>query len=346
MNFLPLAALAASLTCALPAQNANVTVLHGIPGLPKPVEVFANDSRLFSFDFGEQRGPLSLPPGTYDLQVKLDGNTVLRAPASVAAGRSYSAIAHLKVSTGITLSIYENDISALDAGQARVSVRHTADAPAVDVRLTRGWWPVTTIRNLANPGQAVAELPARDYRASLFAAGTWTRAFGPVDLPLPSQFATIVYAVGSLSGESFTLLVQTIDLRPELSARILGVACAGTIGVSTNRPEFGKPFQVTLRGGPAGGHAVLNFGLSDRRILFLPLPLDLDLLGAPGCSLYTSIEGIQLVRTDRMGNGSYTVTLPSDWAPEFRGLYLQYWFAAPRQNRLGAGFTDYVAISQ
>ena len=46
------------LLATLPAQDARLTVLHGVPGLPAPVQVFANGNQLFSFEYGEQRGPL------------------------------------------------------------------------------------------------------------------------------------------------------------------------------------------------------------------------------------------------------------------------------------------------
>jgi hypothetical protein len=39
------------LLAALPAQDATVTVLHGIPCLGAPVTVAANGANLFSFDF-------------------------------------------------------------------------------------------------------------------------------------------------------------------------------------------------------------------------------------------------------------------------------------------------------
>ena len=92
--FRPIGA-AALLLALLPAQDAKVTVLHGVPGLPAPVQVFANGNQLFSFDYGDQRGPLSLPAGAYQLDVRLNGSTILSTNANVAAGLDYSVVANL-----------------------------------------------------------------------------------------------------------------------------------------------------------------------------------------------------------------------------------------------------------
>jgi hypothetical protein len=39
------------------AGTGNLTVIHGISGLPQPVDVYANGNKLFSFDFNEVPGP-------------------------------------------------------------------------------------------------------------------------------------------------------------------------------------------------------------------------------------------------------------------------------------------------
>ena len=82
------------------AQNADLTVLHGVPGLSGPVDVLANGNQLFSFDFGDQEGPLSLAPGAYAIDVQLNGSSILSANVNLAADTDYSAIAHLDANLG------------------------------------------------------------------------------------------------------------------------------------------------------------------------------------------------------------------------------------------------------
>jgi hypothetical protein len=205
------------------ATKATVTVIHAIPGLPEPVEVFANGGSLFTFDYKDVAGPLDLEPGTYDLEVKLAGTTVLSASATVEAGKNYTAIAHLTNvpggDPGIALSLFENSAMGTGPGRTRLTVRHVADAPAVDIDLYRGGGKrlVAGAENVSNtdggtPGQVgpVAIRPGA-YRASLYVAGTETLAFESDKVVLNPHEAYVVYAIGSISGGTFELFVQKIE---------------------------------------------------------------------------------------------------------------------------------------
>ena len=85
-------------------------------------------------------------------------------------------------------------------------MRHTAAAPAVDVRA--GGKPV--FEDLVNPKEAKADLPAGTVSADVVLAGTETVAIGPADLDLKEGTATIVYAVGSAEDKTLDLVAQTI----------------------------------------------------------------------------------------------------------------------------------------
>jgi hypothetical protein len=196
---------------AAAADDASVSVVHGIPGTP--VNVFVNGKlTLRNFQPGKVAGPLSLPAGTY--QVKIfpaantagTGNPVISASAQVPAGANVSLVAHLTAAGKPTLTPFVNDVSRLAAGQARLVVRHTAAAPAVDVRA--GGTPV--IRGLTNPQQRELTLPAGSVRADVVLAGTSTVAIGPATLDLAEGSATIVYAIGSADQKTLGLVVQTI----------------------------------------------------------------------------------------------------------------------------------------
>jgi hypothetical protein len=215
-------ALASGLLTGASAQAANdkatVTVIHGISGLPQAVDVYANGTYLFSFDFKDVAGPLELDPGTYDLEVKLAGNTVLSASASVEAGKNYTVIAHFTYveggDPGIQLSVFENAATGTGAGQTRLTVRHTADAPAVDIKLFRGGGKKLSlgVEDAANP-QQVGPVLIRPgaYRAELFVANTDVRAFKSGKLVLNPHKSYIVYAIGSVSAGTIDLLPQEID---------------------------------------------------------------------------------------------------------------------------------------
>ena len=146
------------------------------------------------------------------------------AQAKVEAGGNYSIIAHLTAQGTPTLSIDVNDTSALGRKKARLTVRHKAQAPAVDVRLKRWFWTVATFRKLENPNSVSADVDRGNYTASLYPAGSRKLAFGPAKLALEEGKSYIVYAVGVLGEKSFQLLLQTIDLKqtttPMLMAKL------------------------------------------------------------------------------------------------------------------------------
>ena len=189
-----LALIAALSSLPAAAQSARLFVFHGIPGLGTKVDVYANDGKLFTFDYGDIQGPLDVPPGNYKLEVKPEGQAtvLLTATAGVVAGGNYSVIAHLKEDLNPTLSLFANDLSPLPAWKTRLAVRHTAGAGAVDLMLSRGFFPLARFKGLTNPNEILEELRAGRYQASLFAAGTRTRIAGPAQLTLlPGKFTQV-----------------------------------------------------------------------------------------------------------------------------------------------------------
>jgi hypothetical protein len=218
-----------SFTQAKAATQGKVTVIHGISGLPQPVDVYANGSFLFSFDFKDVKGPLSLDPGAYNLEVKLGMNTVLSGTANVEAGKDYTVVAHFKhtgAAPGIKLSVFENTTTPICNGQSRLTVRHLADAPAVDA-VVSPWWTsrlrILGLPNLAsaaggNPQGGAVDFPAWNYRVGLYVAGTTTSAYSSGKLKLDAGKSYIAYAIGSLPQNTFTVYLQAIDL-PTFSCR-------------------------------------------------------------------------------------------------------------------------------
>jgi hypothetical protein len=209
--------LAAMATTALPAHaagsaDATVSVLHGVPGLT--VDVYANGDELIpDFEPGTLTDPLTIPAGTYDLQVFADGDTpdngepaIEATGVEVPAGANATVVAHLDADGNPKLSLFANDTAATAAGEARLTVRHTAAAPAVDVRADGS----AIFSGLSNPDEQSVDVPAGTYSADVVLAGTEDVAIGPADLELAEGTSTIVYAWGSAGDQNLDLAVQTI----------------------------------------------------------------------------------------------------------------------------------------
>ncbi|MBF4574341.1 DUF4397 domain-containing protein [Herbiconiux sp. VKM Ac-1786] len=233
-----LIALGGSVAGALPASaadgDAKLSVLHAVPGLT--VDVYVNNAlTLDDFTPGSLAGPLDLPAGTYSVAIAAADAADASAPAigpidlQLAAGGNYTAVAHLTPAGEPTATLYTNDTSTLAAGEGRLTVRHDAAAPAVDV-LAGG---AAVVSNLSNPDEKVLNLPAGTVSASVAATGTTTPVIGPADVNAAEGVNTIVYAWGSLEDGNLALAVQTID---GLHSNPSGVP-AGSAGlVATNRP--------------------------------------------------------------------------------------------------------------
>jgi hypothetical protein len=239
---------AAGMLAAGPAvaadADAQLAVIHGIPGTPVDVWVNGTDT-VKNFQPGTMAGPLSLPAGSYTVALTKVGASSPDDPVvgpvtlQLAAGGNYSAVAHLDASGKPTATLFTNDISATAPGQGRLTVRHVAAAPAVDVVV--GGQAV--ISGLTNPNEKVLNLPVGTLSASVTAAGTTQPALiGPADVPVQDGTNTIVYAYGSASDKTLNLMVQTIT---GLGTPPGGVQ-AGTTGAAYHAEQAGDMQSMTV----------------------------------------------------------------------------------------------------
>ncbi|MFB9347547.1 DUF4397 domain-containing protein [Streptomyces heliomycini] len=238
--------------------KASVSVFHGVPGLT--VDVYANgDELLPDFKPGTLTEPQPLDPGTYDIEIFAngegpDGDPAIQKSVDVPAGANATLAAHLDAKGTPTLTAFVNDTSEVPAGQSRLTVRHVAAAPAVDVRA--GGKPV--IEGLTNPNEKSLEVPAGTVNADVVLAGTDTVAIGPVDLDLAEGAHTVVYAWGSAKDDNLALKTQTIS---GMASAPNGVN-AGESGAMASDNESAT---VWLAWGAAGAVAVAGLLAARRR---------------------------------------------------------------------------------
>lgn len=193
-------------------DGGTVTVVHGVPDTP--VDVWVNgEATLEGFEPGTITDPLDLPAGSYDVEIYPAGadpeaeDPVIQGSADLESGANVSLVAHLDADGNPTLGVFANDTSTLEPGDARVTVRHTAAAPAVDI-LANGDAAFTGVEN----GQeGTTELPAGSIEAAVALAGETDPVIGPADLDLEEGVNTIVYAIGSADDGNLDLLVQSIS---------------------------------------------------------------------------------------------------------------------------------------
>jgi hypothetical protein len=200
------------------AEAARVFIIHGIPGVP--VDVYATlagaplpaTPTVANFQ-PKQIVDVTAGPATVDIRIFAAGaNPQTATPviavlgAAVPGPGEVSILAHLSGAGTPTASIYINDASAPLPGAARVSVRHAAQAPAV--QLAAGGVPKLA---LTNPYFGDLEVPA-GVAISLQLQVPFTGAAITPSASLTFNAGTryFVYAIGSVPGGTFDFIVQAV----------------------------------------------------------------------------------------------------------------------------------------
>lgn len=254
---LPLGIVAAP---AFANDDAVVSVLHAIPegSGADIVDVYAGDALLIDNFTPGSLETVTVPAGTYDLAVFADGESpagdtaVLEAlGVEVPAGVNATVTANLDADGAPALNVYVNDISEIAAGEARLTVRHIAAAPAVDVRADGA----VIVEGLVNPEEASLTVPAATYAADVVLAGTDTVVLGPADLALEEGSNTIVYAWGSAEGGTLALATQVVS---GMDGAPSGVAAGGGSTAASIIPLWAAGLMGIAALGLAGGVLRLN----------------------------------------------------------------------------------------
>jgi len=180
------------------AADATLNVVHAIPGVD--VEVCVNgDVAIPGFNPGDVVTGVALPAGAYDVSIVPEGETcdasaiLQAADLELAGGQNYTAIAHLTEDGTPTLALFRNNVRPLAKGLARVTIRHTAAAPAVDV------WAngKAILEAVPNGATATLKVPAGVYAAWVSLPDEYAPVIGPAVLKLARGTAYQVYAWGS-----------------------------------------------------------------------------------------------------------------------------------------------------
>ena len=212
------AAALAAVLIAIPAgrslsaqEPVSVMLLHGVPGVT--VDVVVDGAVVIpGFEPGDMQDLSSFAGQTLEnVEVRVAGTEdVAIGPVAefpVPASGNWTVVAHLDADGTPTITPFENDTAAVDAGSGRLTVVHVAAAPAVDVVLG----DARPVKNLSNGSAQSLVLPAGEIRSDR------TDRRRP-DRPRSDRVGRVerenltVYTVGSLANETFTFYTQTIAL--------------------------------------------------------------------------------------------------------------------------------------
>jgi hypothetical protein len=211
--------------------------VHAFRGLVADVYL---DGKVALTGFEPERttDPLQIPAGDHQVAVREAKADPSSTPAvagtlKVTAGTNISAVVHMAQDGSPTMTQFDNDVSKVAPGSARLIVRHTAAAPAVNVVVDG----TALASNLTNPNQSSSrELPATSHEVTVDAAGGGA-VIAPNTVTLADGTEQILYLIGKASDNSVGLLTQTVQ----------GLSTAPA-GVPTGTDGLAKParFPITV----------------------------------------------------------------------------------------------------
>jgi len=186
-------------TPATAVGTARVNVVHGIPGVAVKVCVDGK-AAADGFRYGDTITGARVAATTHKVGLVPAGKActapaVLKSTYTLRAGRNYTVVANLDAGGTPNLKAFVNNVKPTAAGQARLAVRHTAQAPAVNV------WagPSKLVGGASFTWGKSAEfaVPAGKYAAKVTLPGSRKPVIGPDSLTLRQGRAYQAYAVGS-----------------------------------------------------------------------------------------------------------------------------------------------------
>lgn len=206
-----LAALTFTAATASAQDQTAITLVHGIPGTTVDV-VVDGDVVVDDFQPGTTADLTTFAGQTLSNVEVLDSSddSVVIGPIvslDIPDAGNWSIVAMLDDAGTARLASFENNTTAVDAGNARLTVRHTADAGPVDV-IVSGQRPIT---NLSNGQSQELILPVGTLSGAQLAPTGGDPIVDIGDISLGADTNTVLYVVGS-EDTSLTFIQQVVAL--------------------------------------------------------------------------------------------------------------------------------------
>jgi hypothetical protein len=196
---------AAGLTSMLVAGPANaagtatVNVVHGIPGVEVKVCIDGKPV-VDNFRYGDKIVGARLPATPHRVRVVAAGkpcrsSAILKSRYTLAKGGNYTIVANLNASGTPNLKAFVNNVKPTAPGKARLTVRHTAEAPAVNV--WAGRTKIIAGTKFTWGKSATLAVPGATYQVKVTLPGSRQPVIGPTSKRVAAGRAYQVYAVGA-----------------------------------------------------------------------------------------------------------------------------------------------------
>lgn len=216
----------AAMPTPAPASNAQLVIVHGLPGADVsatvnpllPVDVLVNGKTclLTDFTYGQIAGPVSLPAGSYAVAISLanpakpcGSSAVISATLKLTAGSFTAAVAAVGTDGKPTADAFPVDTATIPKGQTRYVTAHAADAGTAKVKAVPFVQNAKAIKFTVDTGKANDSLLPTVPGVTLEAKADGAKFF-PVEVQAPDRSLVLTFAVGKSSNKTGRLLSLTI----------------------------------------------------------------------------------------------------------------------------------------
>lgn len=198
------------------AQTDDVT-LYIVQGLPdESVDVSVNGKTVANdIETAEVAGPFTVDAGenTWSFAGE-DGEVLVENMVDGQPGANSDVVLHLPASSGEdpVLTVFDNDLSAVPADKASLTVAHTAAVPPADIVVN----DEVLFANVANGESLTLVVPVDTYSVQIVPTGEKGPAIlGPVDLAVKGGSLNRVFAVGNPDDDTMDVVVHVLDVQEE-----------------------------------------------------------------------------------------------------------------------------------
>ena len=228
---------------------ADITLVHGIPGTTVDVAV---DGTVVINDFvpGSLANISSFAGQTLENVTVIDDETqdVVIGPIAtlvIPDSGSHSVVAHLDDAGTPVLTTFANNTSPLGDGEARFTLRHTAEADAIDLIIG----DQRPVEDAVNGDSAELVLPDGDLTDASVAPADGVAIKDIAALDLAANTNTIIYVVGSTDDDTIDFVQQIVNFAPAPTTTAAGsttTTAAVPTAVNTGSPIGGSSSTMLI----------------------------------------------------------------------------------------------------
>ena len=190
------------------ASDAEVYVVQGLPGRTVDVAIDGKtvDKGVKTAAIG---GPYKVKAGSREVTFSDGGKVLLESTFAVKPKSSWDVVVHLPAEskTKPAVTVFRNDLSAVPKGKAALTVAHTAQVGAADIRVNGD----VLFEDVKNGQSLDVVVPVRTYKVAIVPAGKAKPVLlGPVDLTVTGGALNRVYAIGDPEEKTMNVAVHVI----------------------------------------------------------------------------------------------------------------------------------------